>query len=575
MVRESVSDTILDLNGCSGCGTTTKTSPASDANLGSQQFSVHNDCKILKNKLLVKSTLNWNEFTDGKSGSQYDCGIPKGCQFSPDGTCLLTARANKLEIYNTPEEIEDGDGVDGNGAIANSGGDGKIATGGWEPVITCNNGGSIRSYIWYPHMKSSDPASCCFLGVSCDSPVKLYDAYDGSVRATYSPYNALDEMESPTTLCFAENGQKLVTGGLKSDRLLHVFDINRPGREHSLPLLKLGKTRRSKDGQKGLVSAMVYSERNGVIAVGAYSPGSIYLYDLRTYSRSAVAEIVMSSSMSTVSGGSICVAGHGKKVRKNKRKRYATTENGDPADIYGTFYSHEPNTNEANTADHPPIPQPSMDFSTAKLQWYQSRTRGGVTQLAFENDDGNGAGGHYLFSTSRRSDAILQWDLRKLSASGFCPGIASFATKNDTNQRIEFEIHGDLLWTGGTDGCVRVHSYRRPNSTTTSSLLAEIPSFLDCVNGISLHPNATLNPDKNRARLENLLTVDLNDGKNPGGDGSSCTNEGFNNPAESLFAVALGRRHFPSEDDFEDDIPYESLMNRMNRLAGSTQIHSF
>ena len=108
-------------------------------------------------------------------------------------------------------------------------------------------------------------------------------------------------------------------------------------------------------------------------------------------------------------------------------------------------------------------------------------------------------------------------------------------------------------------------SYRRPITNTTSSLLAEIPGFSDCVNGISLHPDAALNPE----------TMDLNNDKNCGGDESSCTKKGCNNPAKYLFAVAVGRRHFPSENDLEQDDPHESLMNRTNRLAGSTQIHSF
>jgi len=39
--------------------------------------------------------------------------FPQGFQFSPDGTCLLTAKANRLELYNTPycDNKEDEDDV--------------------------------------------------------------------------------------------------------------------------------------------------------------------------------------------------------------------------------------------------------------------------------------------------------------------------------------------------------------------------------------------------------------------------------------------------------------------------------
>ncbi|OEU16273.1 WD40 repeat-like protein, partial [Fragilariopsis cylindrus CCMP1102] len=434
--------------------------------------------------------------------------FPQGIQFSPDGTCLLTAKANRLELYNTPYDDDDDENDDGDNGNKESNEQHRVKNKDdkdvWEPVITCAAGETVRAYTWYPHMKSSDPATCCFAAVSRDSPVHLYDAYDGSIRASYCPYNGLDEMESPTTLCFVENGTKLVTGGLRTDRLLHIFDINRPGRDHVPPTLKLGKTRRSKDGQKGLVSAMAYSEHRGVIAIGTYSPGSIYLYDLRTYSKSAVAEVII-----------VCVVGHGQRGKKNnnnKRKRF-----------------NNPNDPSSGVAAGVDNSSPSMNFSAAKRSWFQTRTRGGVTQVEFddgENGMAGGGDGHYLFSTSRRSNAILQWDLRKLSSSNYCPGIARFEVDNDTNQRIEFQIHGDQIWTGGRDGCVRVYSYRTSTSETTKQLIS-----------------------------------DMNDESNGDEDHNNSSDIGMK---KSLLAVAIGTRHFPSENDWDSEEPHTSLTNRTN-----------
>lgn len=91
--------------------------------------------------------------------------FPQGCQFSPDGTCILTARCNKLLLYNTPfrpilneneDENEDGHEVQQQERKQES----------WKPVLTCPGGDTVRSYVWYPHMRSIDPSTCCFLGVS-------------------------------------------------------------------------------------------------------------------------------------------------------------------------------------------------------------------------------------------------------------------------------------------------------------------------------------------------------------------------------------------------------------------------
>ena len=521
--------------------------------------------KSLLTKTLLAESITTSEVdVVGGKGGGYNPGasFPQGIQFSPDGTCLLTAKANRLELYNTPyddddddDDDENDDGDDGN---KNSNEQQRVKNKDdkdvWEPVITCAAGETVRAYTWYPHMKSSDPATCCFAAVSRDSPVHLYDAYDGSIRASYCPYNGLDEMESPTTLCFVENGTKLVTGGLRTDRLLHIFDINRPGRDHVPPTLKLGKTRRSKDGQKGLVSAMAYSEHRGVIAIGTYSPGSIYLYDLRTYSKSAVAEVIMSSASSSTSfGGSVCVVGHGQRGKKNnnnKRKRF-----------------NNPNDPSSGVAAGVDNSSPSMNFSAAKRSWFQTRTRGGVTQVEFddgENGMAGGGDGNYLFSTSRRSNAILQWDLRKLSSSNYCPGIARFEVDNDTNQRIEFQIHGDQIWTGGRDGCVRVYSYRTSTSETTNPLLAKIDSFRgDCVNGISIHSDSTIDTER--------LISDMNDEGNGDEDHNNSSDIGMK---KSLLAVAIGTRHFPSENDWDSEEPHTSLTNRTNDYVGAAQVYS-
>ena len=389
----------------------------------------------------------------------------QGASFSPDSLCLLTSRCNRILLFNTC--FSEGDN--------------------WKPAVEYKTGDSVRCYQWYPQMQSNNPASCCFLGVSRyvgyviprifiminlpflliilsiamsrDQPVHLYDAYTGQIRATYRPYNSLDELDSPSTFSFINQGEHFVVGGFRKERELQIFDLARPGRD-SLVTLKLGKTRKSTDGQKGLVSALPYSPYHNLIASGTCSPGSIYLYDARAQSTPSQ-EVVISGN---------CIVGHGKS-HSRKRKHFVSDEEG--------------------------------VFSSAKVKWFQSRAVKGVTQLEFSDD------GTSLYSLSRRSNAVIQWDLRKLSTSSHCPGLASFETDNSTNQRLEFTLHQNHLYVGGRDRCVRVYDCHQ-SSEEVAILNGDFDS---AVNGVSV------------------------------------TSLG----GKTILASSTGTRCFPSESDYDDD----------------------
>lgn len=197
--------------------------------------------------------------------------------------------------------------------------------------------------------------SFSLIDLRSDQPIHLYDAYTGKVRAHYRPYNALDEMESPNVTIFSPDGQTIVAGGFRTDRVVHLFSAARPGRDSTV--LRLGKTRRSTDGQKGLVSALCYNNNNdeknpNVLAVGTYSPGSIYLYDVR-----------MELPAGVVLDGR-CVVGHGQNHSRKKWRQVG----------------------EENTED-------GDWLTTAKIKWFLKRAQTGITQLQFAS--------HILYSASR------------------------------------------------------------------------------------------------------------------------------------------------------------------------------
>lgn len=260
-------------------------------------------------------------------------------------------------------------------------------------------------------------------------------------------------MESPSVVTFSSDGQRVLTSGFRSDRVIHVFDTAAPGRASTC--LRLGKTRRSSDGQKGHVSALSCSPDGRVFCVGTYSPGSMYIYDYRTGQQPSA----------TILNG-VSVVGHGRASSRKKRH----------------FASMENPTNEGGEEK-----EDENWFSAAKVKWFQARAQGGITQLKFAPNDE-----YILYSASRHSNAIISWDLRMLSGnpdyqSNPIRGIGSFETDSDTNQRLEFDLDdtGERLFVGGRDKCVRIYD------VSSGDLKHTIDGLDDAANGVSFCSHAS------------------------------------------------------------------------------------
>ncbi|XP_073331725.1 telomerase Cajal body protein 1 [Pagrus major] len=173
----------------------------------------------------------------------------KGCKWAPDGSCILTNSAdNVLRVYNLPPEIYSYN---------------------WDllpemsPVLRMAEGDTIYDYCWYPKMTSLDPDTCFLASSSRDNPVHVWDAFYGEVRASFRPYNHLDELTAAHSLCFSPDGTQLYCG---FDKTVRVFYTERPGRdcEERPTIVK-------KQGQSGIISCFGFSPCQSVYACGSYS----------------------------------------------------------------------------------------------------------------------------------------------------------------------------------------------------------------------------------------------------------------------------------------------------------------
>lgn len=80
-----------------------------------------------------------------------------------------------------------------------------------------------------PSLSHAQPA-CMLRLPAClqGQPISLWDAGDGSLRASYRGYSDVDEVTAAYSLAFSPDGAKLAAGYNKS---LRVFDVARPGRD--------------------------------------------------------------------------------------------------------------------------------------------------------------------------------------------------------------------------------------------------------------------------------------------------------------------------------------------------------
>ncbi|KAK1129476.1 hypothetical protein K0M31_019202 [Melipona bicolor] len=177
----------------------------------------------------------------------------KGCQWSPDGTCLLVPSEDfRIRIYELPRELY-------SEKIPSELSSTKLS-----PALTVKEGGLIYNTCWYPFMNSWKPATCCFLSTSRESPIHLWDAFNGELRATYRAYNQVDEVEAALSIQFVDSAKKIWAGFKNA---LRIFNMEYPGRQTDTLLFK-----RDFPNVRGLVSCIRENPiMPGLVGFGTYS----------------------------------------------------------------------------------------------------------------------------------------------------------------------------------------------------------------------------------------------------------------------------------------------------------------
>lgn len=179
----------------------------------------------------------------------------KGCLWSPDGTCILTAvNCDGMHVVELPADLYANECISINRPL-------DVL----QSAVHIKEAGIVYDYCWYPYMNSSTPASCVWLASRQHEPIQMWDAYKGTLRCSYRGYNAVDEVESALSVTFSYDGCDIIAGYKNS---LKIFRTDVPGRDYvNVPI-------------KSPASTLAVNSIDDTIAVGSWI-GTISLHDSR------------------------------------------------------------------------------------------------------------------------------------------------------------------------------------------------------------------------------------------------------------------------------------------------------
>ena len=125
----------------------------------------------------------------------------KGCKWSPDGLCYMTnSNDSQIRLFNTPYKCISNDFASVESPLE------------LKDCLKVQEPGLIYDYCWWPLLNSQDPATCCFATTAINQPVHLWDAFNGTLRASYIAFNSVQEITSAYSLCFSNDGRQLLCG---------------------------------------------------------------------------------------------------------------------------------------------------------------------------------------------------------------------------------------------------------------------------------------------------------------------------------------------------------------------------
>ncbi|KAF6762429.1 hypothetical protein DFP72DRAFT_558231 [Ephemerocybe angulata] len=235
---------------------------------------------------ITKAPSTTHSFKLSSSSSNNSTNFARTAKIAPDGSSFIAqCEDHSLQLFDFPHFVAPGTPssslafhyllhqhhcfIDSNEAPSTSS----------SPRLNLKQGSPVVDFAWFPSASKLDPATYCFVSSVRECPVKLLDASTGKLRASYRIVDHRERQIAPNSLAFTYSGERLYCG---FEDAIEVFDVGCPGegiRRHTSP------SKKSKDGLKGIVSALAFSASHSVsddaiFAAGSLTPipGNIALY---------------------------------------------------------------------------------------------------------------------------------------------------------------------------------------------------------------------------------------------------------------------------------------------------------
>ncbi|KAG1807996.1 uncharacterized protein BJ212DRAFT_1449153 [Suillus subaureus] len=181
---------------------------------------------------------------------------------------------------------------------------------------------AVVNFAWYPGASSNNAPAYCFVASVRDCPLKLLDASDGRLRASYPIIDHRERFIAPHSLAFNLTADKLYCG---FEDAIEIFDIQQPGEGDRLPTTP---SKKSKDGLKGIISSIAFSSSYDYYAIGSLTPSLQAMDNIALYSESNQAAIMPIGGAYSQSGS----LSHSPQLKFNPTK---------PHILYAAFRRHD------------------------------------------------------------------------------------------------------------------------------------------------------------------------------------------------------------------------------------------
>lgn len=256
--------------------------PAQTAQLAPETPIPSNEPQDVQSSSQISTT--WFKSTDSDSSRGQFYG---SCKWSPTGDRIAAVGGENgvLKVFTVPEAPVPTDDLELPSSY----------------ITQVCSSECIYDYAWYPYSNAQVEGSSLIAIGARSRPIQLWDASNGTLRASYRAYDHVEHICSPNSLTFSLDGS-YIYGGF--DGVLRAFPIEHPGNNYTEHWTKRQTTKASKRSREPSTSLASHSESyetdysfNGIISTLAISPsnpnalyggtfsGDIALFDLTTFSQ--------------------------------------------------------------------------------------------------------------------------------------------------------------------------------------------------------------------------------------------------------------------------------------------------